>query len=1393
MLPVRAAQAKHTGFAVDWDASFGVKRMKLHPLLLALVAVSASAEQHTYLIGLSDPPLVEHARAAAQAMPSPPSKAAMRRAMQSADSMDYARKLTARRQAVLAAAAQDIGHPIVPRHAFQTASNGFAAVLDDNEAARIATLPGVVAVRRSRVEHVLTDAGPQWIGASDVWNGSVPGVAATKGEGVVIGIIDTGINPTHPSFAAAGGDGFTNVNPRGHYYGLCATGQAKCTPKLIGIYDMTDEGSNGVDTVGHGSHVAGIAAGNTMSDALRGMTTSLTRNVSGVAPHANIIMYKACTLKDGSGTCDESDLVAAIDQAVSDGVDVINYSIGGDAQDPYTLLSEPQSDVYAFFQARSAGVVVAVAAGNEGPGPGSISEPANAPWVIAAANATHNRVFVNALTDFAGGSGSLPGTTSGQGFTANYGPATIVYAGDYGNALCGAGDTEGVAPTGRSNPFAAGTFHGEIVVCDRGIYARVEKGYNVKAAGAGGYVLANAESDGESVISDDHFLPAVHIGYIEGVQLKLWLGTPGTHSGRITGVSVSLADENGDILESDSSRGPFGFRGGLLKPDITAPGSNILSSDGFSAGLALLSGTSMAAPHVAGAAALLIAAHPDWDPSRVESALLGTALPSVRLAGSDAPATPLDQGDGRVQVAVAARAGLYLGVSAADYRASITDPTKLNRIGVESESCSHHCTFTRTVTDMSGGGTWQSSAAVAGTHGAVTVTPSQFTLSSGTSQIITIDVDTSDPALVGSWLHGRILLHKSSGPAASDTALPLSVFVSSGATPAFIDITAHAPGGSQIVQLSGLTALPQASFDATTLFPATDNYFTLATDPTPNDIYSKLPGTGKSFVMVPIDTYVGVDTGRSAVAFTVEIADNDAPKVNLFGGIDYNGDGVPSAAEQTCKATTSGGTARCTVDLRGAPATSVWFLVEIPQGGGANYSVHTTSAELSTSYTVGVDLTSFQTFFAAGPGHTADGVSFPLRLYWTEPTDGGLALTPGRYYGAVQIGVSSSGGSAGLLPVGLTRVAGNDDALEAFIPGKTRSRVIEGGETLGHQFIDVSGAGTLTVQTTNDSGSGSVAWYAVRTDFPASSSAAAVDAAPAADASSVKWTTDSSSPNVSKAIPVTPGRWYIVAAANGDRAQVSVQTTLTLNSNGAPTQSGSYYNPHRSGHGIFISQAAGQQVLYWYTYLEDGTAVWYFAQAAAPTADSAAWTAQLRRVTWDGAAPDGHPVVGDATVTPVDADTLVFSWHLFGVGGSERFTVLSRNACVPVGGQSVGLSGQWYAPAQSGYGMDVVADPQTQFDAFYLYDALGQPRWLVGSGSPFASSMSIAMNQVSGFCPTCTYVPTTMQPVGTLAVSYANASNGTFSTNVTLAPPLSGTFNISQPTLRLTGSTSCEQ
>ncbi|TLY51929.1 MAG: hypothetical protein E6K53_05790, partial [Gammaproteobacteria bacterium] len=871
----------------------------------------------TYIVSLRDAPLVDDAlqRVRTQAIATVGGRGevqAVRQALKAPESAAYLRQLDGARNATLDLAGRSLGRKLAPTQIYRHAINGMALVLTQAEADRMAQMPGVASVQRERISRTHTDAGPQWIGADKLWNGQVDGVAATKGEGIVVGVIDSGINPTHPSFAATGGDGYVHTNPRGKQYGLCATGQASCTDKLIGIYDFTDEGTKGVDSTGHGTHVSGIVAGNVYSTTLHGQTVDLPRTVSGVAPHANLIMYKACRVdKSGSssgGTCSGSSLLSAIDQAVADQVDVINFSIGGAAFDPYAELRANNNDSAAMFRARAAGVVIAVSAGNEGPSPHTVAEPGNAPWVIGVASASHNRRFANRLVNL-NGVANAPADIAGAGFTGGYGPAKIVYAGDFGFPLCGKGATEST-PTGASSPWPAGTFHGEIVICDRGTYGRVEKGFNLKAAGAGGYVLANAASNGESIVSDDHYLPAVHIGYSAGVAIKAWVAQSGEHNGTISGVSAVLDPIYGDIVDSFSSRGPFGFSGGILKPDITAPGSNILSAAQTGSGLVFLSGTSMSSPHVAGALALVRAAHRDWNPAQVESALLGTALAnSLRKEDATTPATPFDGGSGRAQPASAALAGLYLPLSASDIRASDPgaggNPRNLNRIGVEDEHCFQSCSFTRTVADMSGGGSWQVSVSAPGGAN-ITVMPNQFTLGAEAAQQLSIAADVSDPHLVGTWVAARIVLRKTGGGrAASDTALQMDVYSDPGAQPAFQEINATAPGGHVDVSLNGLAGLPRATYGTTIPASAQLTNMSLQVDPSPSKLYDTFPGTGKQFVMLPIRQPQVGSTGwcpQQALTFIAEITSSAAPQAVLYAGVDNDNDGQPGESEQQCQA-----------------------------------------------------------------------------------------------------------------------------------------------------------------------------------------------------------------------------------------------------------------------------------------------------------------------------------------------------------------------------------------------------------------------------------------------------------------------------------------------------------
>lgn len=436
--------------------------------------------------------------------------------------------------------------------------NGLAANLTAQEAAAIASLPGVTRVEPDRDRFLLTDAGPAWMGANGIWDGSsTGGLPGTRGEGVVVGIIDTGVNHDHPSFAEVGqGDGYVHTNPRGRFFGACdpVTGAPFCNEKLIGFFDFT--GTSPEDTNGHGSHTASTTAGNVLDAELVAPTITINRRISGVAPHANIISYKVCIT-----SCPISAILAAINQATLDVVDVVNFSIGGDSSDPWNDL-----DSQAFLNARNAGVFASVSAGNSGPGAATIGSPADAPWVHTVGASTHDRKFTNVLQNLSGGGTPSPGDIAGRSVTSGYGPAAIVFAGDFGDPLC-------------QTPFVPGTWNnGEIVICDRGVNPRVEKASNVATGGAGGFVLANEEASGDSTVADAYVIPGVNITYNDGLLLKAWVDSGAGHTASISGTQFNVASANGDVMAAFSSRGPNPATGELLKPDVTAPGVDILAA-----------------------------------------------------------------------------------------------------------------------------------------------------------------------------------------------------------------------------------------------------------------------------------------------------------------------------------------------------------------------------------------------------------------------------------------------------------------------------------------------------------------------------------------------------------------------------------------------------------------------------------------------------------------------------------------------------------------------------------------------------------------------------------------------------------------------------------------------
>ena len=672
---------------------------------------------------------------------------------QSAESVAYVSYLKDEQSQFINKMEETVSRTVEVKYQYQYALNGMAVRVTPAEAKRIAELPGVASVERDILLQPTTDVGPQWIGADQLWDGSATGgLPGTKGEGIIVGVLDTGINMDHPSFAEVGPiDGYTHTNPWGSgvYTGSCVISPTvyTCNDKLIGAWDFVDganEADGPEDSDGHGSHTASTAAGNAVTATLYYATTDMTRTISGVAPHANIIMYDVC---DTSG-CPGSATTAAKEQAIKDGVDVINYSIGGGGANPWTDVG-----ALGWLSVRDAGIFVATSAGNDGPAAETIGSPANSPWMLSVGASTHNRAFPNSLTDMTGGS-SPPADMKGKGITSGYGPAEIVYAGWYTS-------TDSANDNLCLKPFPAGTFDGEIVVCDRGEIARVAKGENVLAGGAGGLVLANVDAQGDSTTGDGHVLPGVHIGDTDGDVLRAWLDETTVQTATISGYTLDIADSNADVMAGFSSRGPnnTSAAASIIKPDVAAPGVSIIAAYHNGPEYGTISGTSMASPHAAGAGALIRALHPTWTPAEVQSALMMTSWTDMLKEDGTTESDPFDRGAGRIDLSQAGLAGLVLDETTTNFENADPDaggdPKTLNIPSFGNDQCLANCSWTRTLNNTLETATTYTVTVDAPAGMTVTVEPSTFTVSALGTQAITVTADVS--ALpTGDWNFAEI-------------------------------------------------------------------------------------------------------------------------------------------------------------------------------------------------------------------------------------------------------------------------------------------------------------------------------------------------------------------------------------------------------------------------------------------------------------------------------------------------------------------------------------------------------------------------------------------------------------------------------------------------------------
>ncbi len=784
---------------------------------LSIVAMQAGADnRHTYIVTLADEPAASYSgdiQGLAATKPLP----GKRFNFQSLNVQRYINHLNTQQQDVL-----DLinGAPILAT--YTTALNGFAVSLTDAEVQTLKASKLVKDVQVDEERHLDTISTADFLeltAPGGLWSQSVS-TGLNKGENIVIGIIDSGIWPENAAFADRVSAGVPTHKLAGTlaysapagWSGSCVNGAGfntakHCNNKLIGaqffnagfkssgrVLHWTDFADSPRDSLGgafghggHGTHVASTAGGNQNNPVTIG--SSAFGGASGMAPRARLSTYKVCwtfvdpTATDGTGSdnsCFTSDSIAAIEKAIQDGVHVINYSISGSQ----TSVNDPVE--LAFLRAAMAGIYVAASAGNSGP---ANSVAHISPWLTTVAASTHDRSFKANLT--------LGNGAQYTGASINASPLaskSLILATDAKSATANASDANLCFLNSNGAPaLDPAKVAGKIVICKRGTNARVEKSAAVLAAGGVGMILVDT---GTGLVAEQHSVPTVHVSAADGAAITAY-ATQGTTSAVATAAIGAFYKtlKPAPIIADFSSRGPNMGDGNLLKPDLTAPGVDIIAAvtavlteqqhaalvDGTLVPPALfasMQGTSMSSPHVAGLAALLKQAHPDWSPAAIKSALMTTASTTLNdgLSGLQNGLLPWSQGAGHVAPNKASDPGLVYDASALDWirylckvsRATVGDATcadpavgtldetyNLNLPSITLGAVTGTITVVRRVTNVSGYPSTYTPVISAPEGFNVSVSPTVLTLAAGETKSFTVKVSgLSAPEMM--WQYGSL-------------------------------------------------------------------------------------------------------------------------------------------------------------------------------------------------------------------------------------------------------------------------------------------------------------------------------------------------------------------------------------------------------------------------------------------------------------------------------------------------------------------------------------------------------------------------------------------------------------------------------------------------------------
>lgn len=905
-------------------------------------------------------------------------------------------------------------------HDYAFAFNGYSAILTQDQVDAIKLQKDTILVMEDQMRYPQTDSSAEFLGLT-VRGGAYD--SGYTGEGVVVGVIDTGIWPEHPSFADDGSYPAPPTGPLPCEFGNTAhnpnDAPFTCNNKLIGAYQMLDtyravigadpdEFDSARDDDGHGTHTASTAAGNAGVEAV--MYGQPVGTISGIAPRAHIIAYKALGNLGGF----TSDLAAAIDQAVADGVDVINYSVGGGG-------GTPGIDDIAFLFAADAGVFIAASAGNSGPGAGTLGNPATMPWVTTVGASTQTRFFEGTVTLGNGKKYKGASLTPGLGWTP------LVDAASAGDEFCTPGNLD-------PNVVA-----GKIVLCLRGVVGRAEKSLAVYQAGGVGMIQYNA-NDVDNLFTDTHWVPSVHVDNTPGLKIKAYIASAANPKAKIeTRDDDHCEDVHGDsrnhhedecgpntskwnnapTMTIFSSRGPNLIAPDIIKPDITAPGLQILAGNspfpdpGAYPGelFQAIAGTSMSSPEVAGVYALLKQAHPEWTSAMAKSAIMTTAYQDVLDNDRVSKADPFDMGSGHInpggkwrkgsisQPGLVYDAGLFeyaaftcgmeWGVFSPGSCAFLESvgvpiqPYDLNYPSIGVSQVVGSQTIIRTVTSTASN-TETFKAKVSAPAGySVTVTPSSLTLNPGDSATFEVTI-TNNSAPVGEWRFGSLTWKSGDYKVYSPIAVKGALF--------------DAPD-----EISGSGDTGSASFDvkfgyngaysaeAHGLIPATVTTANVLQDPDQSFALSDVAAGGANLHQF---TLSGVSHFR--VAMPPEATEASAD-LDIFV---FDPSGALAATS------TAGGTNEL-VDISD-PADGTWSVYVhgwSAPGGDSDYNMWTWAVPYASGGSLSID---------SAPASATLGAVSPVNVSWSGLTSGAIS---DWYLGAV-----SHTGPSGLMKLTLVNI-----------------------------------------------------------------------------------------------------------------------------------------------------------------------------------------------------------------------------------------------------------------------------------------------------------------------------------------------------------------------------------